>query len=116
MGKYADKIVASRKHMSAEAIRRNKCEKTKARNATRREERRVKAEERIEGWRSQTFEEQLATLDRRLGKGVGAKKQRARIAKQIEERDAKKKEEAEAKRSKKPRKKSGKHRNKANRS
>ena len=34
---------------------------------------------RNEGWAKLTPEQQLADLDRRLGKGIGAKKQRARI-------------------------------------
>lgn len=114
MGKYADKLAASRKHMSAEAIRREKCERSKARNATRRAERRAKAEEIVAGWQSLSYEDQLKTLDRRFGKGVGATKQRAKIAKRIEERDAKKAEEAKATKPKKPKsdrpdKKSRKH-------
>ena len=35
--------------------------------------------ERNEAWTQLTPEQQIADLDRRLGKGVGAKKQRARI-------------------------------------
>ena len=35
--------------------------------------------ERNEAWAQLTPEQQIADLDRRLGKGVGAKKQRARI-------------------------------------
>ena len=35
--------------------------------------------ERNETWAKLTYEQQLADLDRRLGKGIGAKKQRARI-------------------------------------
>ena len=35
--------------------------------------------ERNEYWAQLTPEQQLADLDRRLGKGIGAKKQRARI-------------------------------------
>ena len=34
---------------------------------------------RNEAWAKLTYEQQLADLDRRLGKGIGAKKQRARI-------------------------------------
>ena len=37
------------------------------------------AVERNETWAKLTYEQQLADLDRRLGKGIGAKKQRARI-------------------------------------
>ena len=35
--------------------------------------------ERNEAWAQLTLEQQIADLDRRLGKGIGAKKQRARI-------------------------------------
>lgn len=38
------------------------------------------ADERQAGWAALSAAEQLAELDRRLGKGVGAKKQRAKIA------------------------------------
>jgi hypothetical protein len=41
--------------------------------------RRAFAQNLLEGWRSLSPEQQLETLDRRLGKGQGAKKQRARI-------------------------------------
>ena len=39
----------------------------------------TKEEERNERWTQLTPEQQLAELDRRLGKDIGAKKQRARI-------------------------------------
>ena len=39
---------------------------------------------RNEAWVKLTYEEQLADLDRRLGKGIGAKKQRARIQYKID--------------------------------
>ena len=40
--------------------------------------------ERNEAWAQLTPEQQIADLDRRLGKGVGAKKQRARIQYKID--------------------------------
>ena len=40
--------------------------------------------ERNETWAKLTYEQQLADLDRRLGKGIGAKKQRARIQHKID--------------------------------
>ena len=40
--------------------------------------------ERNETWVKLTYEQQLADLDRRLGKGIGAKKQRARIQYKID--------------------------------
>ena len=39
---------------------------------------------RNEAWAKLTPEQQLADLDRRLGKGIGAKKQRARIQYKID--------------------------------
>jgi hypothetical protein len=41
--------------------------------------RHANAQTLLEGWRSLSPEQQLENLDRRLGKGQGAKKQRARI-------------------------------------
>lgn len=46
-----------------------------------REARRKSAEARNAAWQAKAPKQQLAELDRRLGAGVGAKKQRARIAK-----------------------------------
>ena len=40
--------------------------------------------ERNEYWAGLTYEQQLADLDRRLGQGIGAKKQRARIQYKID--------------------------------
>ena len=40
--------------------------------------------ERNEVWAQLTPEQQIADLDRRLGKGIGAKKQRARIQYKID--------------------------------
>ena len=39
---------------------------------------------RNEAWAQLTPEQQIADLDRRLGKGIGAKKQRARIQSKID--------------------------------
>lgn len=44
--------------------------------ADRREERRREAQERNEAWRKLSAAEKLRALDRRLGAGVGAKRQR----------------------------------------
>ena len=40
--------------------------------------------ERNEAWAQLTPEQQIADLDKRLGKGIGAKKQRARIQYKID--------------------------------
>lgn len=40
--------------------------------------------ERLDKWRALTPAEQVARLDERLGVGVGAKKQRALLAKKLE--------------------------------
>ena len=39
---------------------------------------------RNEAWAKLTYKQQLADLDRRLGKGIGAKKQRAKIQYKID--------------------------------
>jgi hypothetical protein len=41
------------------------------------------AESRLEQWRSLSADEQLRQLDRRLGKGMGAKKQRDRLLRKL---------------------------------
>lgn len=64
------------------------------------EERRAAAKARNDRWAIKGPKEQLADLDRRLGKGVGAAKQRAKILKRIAEEQrgkAKKDEKAKAK-------------------
>lgn len=45
------------------------------------------AEERAEAWRKLSPEDQLNLLDARLGKGVGAGKQRQKLAKQLADRE-----------------------------
>ena len=44
----------------------------------------TEAKVRNEAWAKLTYEQQLADLDRRLGKGIGAKKQRNRIQYKID--------------------------------
>jgi len=51
------------------------------RKAARRED----SEAAAKAWQGLSPEQQLQSLDGRLGKGVGAKRQRARIAKQLAE-------------------------------
>lgn len=50
----------------------------------RRPQRREEMQERLEYWQGLTPAEQLKQLDTRLGKGVGAVKQRAKLALKIE--------------------------------
>ena len=62
-----------------------------------RNERRMEAEQRNEAWKLLSLDQQLESIDLRLGKGVGAKKQRTRIQYKIDhpqidiQREAKKK-------------------------
>ena len=62
-----------------------------------RSERRMEAEQRNEDWKSLSLQQQLESIDLRLGKDKGAKKQRARIQFKIDrpqidiQREAKKK-------------------------
>lgn len=48
------------------------------------EQRVIDAQARMEAWQSLSPKQQLRELDRRLGKDVGAKKQRARLQRLIE--------------------------------
>ena len=62
-----------------------------------RSERKMEAEQRNEAWKLLSLQQQLESIDLRLGKGVGAKKQRAQIQYKIDhpqidiQRNAKKK-------------------------
>jgi hypothetical protein len=49
-----------------------------------REDRRMQAEKMHNEWNLLSLQQQLDELDRRLGKGIGAKKQRARIQYKID--------------------------------
>tara|TARA_Y100001963_G_scaffold19924_1_gene25254 strand:+ start:245 stop:484 length:240 start_codon:yes stop_codon:yes gene_type:complete len=49
-----------------------------------RSERQKEAEQRNEEWKSLSLQQQLDSLDLRFGKGIGAKKQRARIQYKID--------------------------------
>ena len=52
---------------------------------SRKEKRREEAEKRNTRWRAMTPEKQLEELDKRLGKGKGAKKQRSKLLKKLKE-------------------------------
>lgn len=56
---------------------------------SKKEYRRARAEEMHEAWRSMSPQQQLADLDRRLGKGIGAVKQRARISLKLQQLEQK---------------------------
>ena len=62
-----------------------------------RSERKMEAEQRNEAFKLLSLQQQLESIDLRLGKGIGAKKQRARIHNKIDrpqidiQREAKKK-------------------------
>ncbi len=58
---------------------------------------RKEAEERKAAWDAYTPEQQLRMLDERLGEGVGAKKQRAKLLAKIEEAEKSKKLSADPK-------------------
>ena len=60
-------------------------------NRIRRKERQSSAKERKQRREKRSPQEQLALLDRRLGKGVGARKERARLKKLIKEKKERKK-------------------------
>ena len=59
--------------------RANKCLKSRAMNEERRKNRRQAAEKRQQEWAKLSPQEQLRELDKRLGKGNGAKAQRLKI-------------------------------------
>jgi len=78
---HGAKVAAEHKRrgLSGSQIRAQKCQKTKLRNEERRKARRQKAAERQKEWSDLSVEEKIQSLNRRLGKGQGAKKQRARL-------------------------------------
>ena len=66
----------------------------------RKEKRVEEGQERLEYWRGLSPDQQLAQLDKRLGEGVGAVKQRARLTAIIEKRAKAKRAEKAAKKTK----------------
>jgi hypothetical protein len=83
---HAAKVAISNRHMSPDQIRAGKCASTKAHNATIKAARVADAQERSEAWQALSHADQIRVLDSRLGDGVGAKKQRAKIAAAIAEK------------------------------
>lgn len=67
------------RHLSSEKARAEKNLRAKARSADRKEVQAKLVQERLDAWRELSPAQQLATLDRRLGKGVGAEKQRIKL-------------------------------------
>lgn len=76
-------IESSRDSTKGAEIRQGKNERAARRSQERKANRVAAAEQRSAAWRGLTPQRQLAELDKRLGVGQGAAKQRARIAKQI---------------------------------
>jgi ribosomal protein S12 methylthiotransferase accessory factor YcaO len=65
--------------------------------AERLKQKRERAEKQQAQWSSLSIQQQIADLDRRLGKGQGATKQRARLAALLEAEKAEKKAKKVAK-------------------
>lgn len=73
-------IESSRDNTKGGEIRQSKNARSAKRRAAVRERRLAVIEDRLAAWQGLTPREQLAELDRRLGPGQGATKQRAKIA------------------------------------
>jgi hypothetical protein len=87
MGQYKDEIERSHGKMTPKQIRVAKCERSHLRNLQRQKDARAAAEERQENWAKLSPQEQIKALDERLGKGIGATKQRKRIMEKIEKQN-----------------------------
>ena len=74
------------------------------RGKQRREQLRVQAAELTQARAARSHEQQIAVLDNKLGEGMGATRERARLARLIQKRDADKRDrqKVEAKRESKP--------------
>jgi hypothetical protein len=79
MGAYKEALERSRGSMSQDQIAVAKNQRSKARNAARKAERLERALIRQEARDARTAVQQIALLDRRLGVGKGAKKERVRL-------------------------------------
>lgn len=83
MGQYKDQISAQQIGLEPSQIRANKCAKVKARNENKKERTAAKVAEMMRARELRGDKGQISELDFRLGKGVGAKRERARLAKLI---------------------------------
>lgn len=77
--RHSERIKQANSNLTADQIRANKCQRSKERNVQRLTERRKEAEERQQYWDSLSNTEKIQALDKRLGVGVGAVKQRSKI-------------------------------------
>ena len=84
MGSYSDSIAKRNAHLTSSEIRANKCQRSKQRHETDRLENIAIQKEREARWQRLKPFEQLQALDLRLGKGVGATKQRKKILAKID--------------------------------
>ena len=71
--------------VSPEVLRAGKCATCKSRNRDRREARRNAAQDRQVSWDNLNLKQKIKALDDRLGVGVGARKQRFRLAERLEQ-------------------------------
>lgn len=77
MGAYSSRIEKLRGNKPASQIRADKCHRSKLRGIERKKEKEEEIQNRLDHWRSLSFEQQLKELDKRPGK---SKKQREKIA------------------------------------
>jgi len=87
MGQYSDKIKREyeSRGLSPAQISGQKNTRTKTRNSIRREENRGKNKEIMGANSKLTAQERIEKLDWKLGKNIGAKRERARLLKKKEE-------------------------------
>lgn len=76
-------IESSRDNTKGGEIRQSKNARSAKRRAAIRDRRLAVIEDRLAAWQGLTPQQQLAELDRRLGPGQGASRQRARIVKML---------------------------------
>lgn len=77
---YKKKVESSRGNMTDTQIREAKNQRSSERRRQRKEQRKNIAEQRNNYWQKLTPQQQIESLDQRLGKGRGAKRQRIKIS------------------------------------